>query len=327
VSGGLIMGPSLGGILISQWGWRTIFLANLPVGTLGFFLVLQAIPHRPPKKPFPPFDWLGVFLQGIGLFLFVLALDPPHSIEESLQFIPFLRPFMVFLALLTFWFFIRVESRATAPVFDLELLRIRTFWTANLASFLVFVLYSSIAVLMPFYLEEILLIPTTVAGYVMTAIPVMIFVIAPFSGRVSDRLGSQELSTSGAFLGAITAFLMAGAGGFALSEDTSIFRVAALMGTLGLALGLFQTPNNNAIMGHVPKDKLGIASALLATVRNLGLVTGTGLATAIFTWHRAETGSFIESLHLTYALTGGVGLAATVASLAKRRGPYWKNHG
>jgi hypothetical protein len=88
---------------------------------------------------------------------------------------------------------------------------------------------------------------------------------------------------------------------------------------IGLAMGLFQSPNNNSIMGAVPINKIGVASAFLATIRNLGLVIGTGLATGFFTWRMDLThGDFVHSLHLTYLLAAGVAGLAAIASFGKK---------
>jgi MFS family permease len=221
--------------------------------------------------------------------------------------------------------FIKVESDAKAPLFDLSLLKNRTFWTTNLAGFLTFVAFSSVSVLMPFFLEEVMNFPPQKAGFFMTAIPLTIFVVAPISGRLSDRLGSQELSIAGALVGVIGLFVMSGVVGVGIQEDTSNLGIIMGLCSIGLAIGLFQSPNNNAIMGCVPLHKLGVASALLATVRNLGMVTGTGLSTTLFTWRMTVTGDFIAAFHTALFTASLIGIGAMFASLGKRPNPNEKN--
>src|SRR6185437_15036403 len=106
--------------------------------------------------------------------------------------------------------FLKVESRARAPLFDLSLMKIRTFWTSNLASLLTFVAFSTVSILMPFFLEQAMHLPPHVAGAFMTAIPVTILVIAPLSGRLSDKVGCRGLSVAGALVGALDLLAMAG---------------------------------------------------------------------------------------------------------------------
>jgi nitrate/nitrite transporter NarK len=292
------------------------------VGILGFFLTRKFIPEDPPRKVSLPFDWAGTLLQFLFFLSMIVVVDPPSISISGGDAISAPRFLMIPLTLLLGWLFIRVESQIKAPLFDLSLLRNRTFWSANLASFLIFVSFSAVTVLMPFYLVELLKLDPSQAGLFMTAIPLTILVVAPISGRLSDRIGGRELSMVGAAIGAISLLIMAGAFGTGLDlSSTSALLIGTLAG-LGFSTGLFQSPNNNAIMGVVPPSKLGVASALLATVRNLGLVTGTGLATGIFFWRKQEEGDFVSALHFALAVAGCVAAVAAVISALKPSGRY-----
>ncbi len=317
VSAGLLAGPSIGGILIGTVGWRSIFFVNVPVGLLGMGLAHKYFPHEKPQRVSAPFDWVGTFLQCVLFACFIILFDPPNISVSGGQALPVSRWVIAVATLLIGALFLRVEADARAPILDLSLLRNRTFWSANLASFLTFVAYSAVTVLMPFFLEEAMKFPPATAGLFMTAIPLTIFVVAPLSGRLSDKVGSQELSFSGALIGTVGLFFMSGAFGAGVREGMGNFEVILSLATIGLATGLFQSPNNNAIMGCVPHAKLGVASALLATVRNLGLVTGTGLATSLFAWRKQVTHDFINSMHIALFSAACVGFAAMLAALAK----------
>jgi EmrB/QacA subfamily drug resistance transporter len=321
VSAGLVTGPSIGGFLITHLGWRSIFLINIPIGLLGVALAHRFIRKDLLAKFTVSFDWAGTLIQTILLLMFMILFDPPQvSISGSFPF-SISRVFIFSMVVLLSFLFVRVELAAQAPLFDLSLLKNRTFWTANLAGFLTFVAFSSVSVLMPFFLEEVLHYPPQTAGFIMTAIPVTIFVIAPLSGRLSDRVGGQELSFAGALIGVIGLFAMGGAFGKGIHENMNPLWIILELCAIGLAIGLFQSPNNSAIMGTVPATKLGTASALLATVRNLGLVTGTGLATGLFTWSYSRSGSFVTALHTSFLTAGLVCAGAMIASLGKKRGP------
>ena len=322
VSAGLVAGPASGGFLINHWGWRSIFLVNIPVGILGFFLTRKFIPEDPPRKASLPFDWAGALLQFLFFLSMIVVVDPPSISISGGDAISAPRFLMVPLTLLLGWLFIRVESQIKAPLFDLSLLKNRTFWSANLASFLIFVSFSAVTVLMPFYLVELLRLDPSQAGLFMTAIPLTILVVAPISGRLSDRFGGRELSMVGAAIGAISLLIMAGAFGVGLDMASSSTLLIGTLAGLGFSTGLFQSPNNNAIMSVVPPSKLGVASALLATVRNLGLVTGTGLATGIFFWRKQEEGDFVGALHFALAVAGCVAAVAAVISALKPSGRF-----
>ncbi len=320
VSAGLVTGPSVGGLLISTFGWRSIFLVNLPVGILGIFLAQKNIPQDPVRKHLLPFDWAGAFLQFILFLGLIVGVDPPMISVSGGAAFPVPRLVLGVLTLAVALIFIRVEAEARAPLFDLSLLKDRTFWTANLASFLNFVAYSAVTVLMPFYFEEVLHLTPDKAGVLMTAIPLSILVVAPLSGRASDRFGSRELSVIGALVGALGLFSMGGLWGVGMSPASGLGAVLLGLGSIGLATGLFQSPNNNAIMGVVPASKLGVASAFLATVRNLGLVIGTGLATGLFTWRRSVSGDFVSAFHFTLVFAGALATLATLVSFFKTGG-------
>jgi MFS family permease len=214
--------------------------------------------------------------------------------------------------------FVKIEEQARNPILDFSLLKIRTFWAANLASFLTFIAYSSMNVLMPFFLEEVLKFSPEKAGLFMTAVPLTVFVVAPISGRISDRIGSQGITLLGALVGATGLFVMGGAFGLGIHERVSHPSILVGLCSIGLATGLFQSPNNSAIMGAVPLEKLGVASALLATIRNLGLVTGTSVSTGLFEWRRALTGDFVSALHFAFFFGGVVALGAMLASLGRK---------
>lgn len=319
VSAGLVSGPSMGGFLITELGWRSIFLINIPVGLFGVLMVYLHVSRDPHHRIPAPFDWPGALLQTIILLGFIVLVDPPSvSVSGSSPFE--ISRILLLCGVCAFGLlFVRIELDAHTPLFDLSLLGSRVFWTANLASFLMFLSYSALVVLMPFFLEEVLHLTPDKAGLYMSAIPLTIFVVAPISGRLSDRLGSQGLSSIGAALCAIVMFAMAGSLGPGLSDVSTPFEVLLGLSLLGLATGLFQSPNNSAIMGSVPHAKLGAASALLATVRNLGMVTGTGLSTGLFLWRKELSGDFVLSLHFVLATVAFVAVGAMLASLGRGR--------
>lgn len=320
VSAGLISGPSLGGLLISTFGWRSIFWVNIPIGLAGIALVIKYVIKdiALPKKV--RFDWPGAILQMIILLALIFFFDPPRISISGSEAHEISRWLIAAVTIVFGVIFFKVETEAVAPVFDLSLLKNQTFWSANLASFFMFVSFSAVTVLMPFFLEEILGMPPHRAGLFMSAIPVIIFMVAPVSGRLSDRFGGQELSFAGAMVGGVALIFMSGIFGGGVHAQTPLPLVVLCLCSIGLATGLFQSPNNNAIMGAVPHHKLGVASAFLATVRNLGLVIGTGLATGLFTWRMQVTQDFISALHATYLVSSLVAFCAMFACLGKTRG-------
>lgn len=311
VSAGLVSGPSLGGWLITHFGLSSIFWVNVPVGILGLILTQKHIQRDPPRRTEESeFDWAGTLLQAIALTSFLAMFDNSNRAIER-------RPFLAVLFVLSAFFFVRFEKRSENPIFDFSILKNRTFSSSNLASFFSFIAYSTITVLMPFYLEEVLHLSTVTSGFYMAAIPMTIFVVAPISGRLSDKMGSKGLSIAGAVVAGLTLSLSSGLFGSGITEHTLHWQVLVILACVGLSTGLFQTPNNNSIMSSAPTDQLGSASAFLATVRNLGLATGTGLATFLFDWKLGKTGSSINAIHFAFSIGSFASFAAMVASFSK----------
>jgi len=319
VSSGLIAGPAVGGILITHFGWPSIFLVNIPIGILGMIFVSKFVPDEENPVGAKEFDWPGAIIQTFALLSLIVLFEPPDIRLEGVQGIPVSRWVVLVVTFVFVFLLLKVERKAEEPILDFELLQIRDFWSANLAGFLTFVAFSSITVLMPFFLEEIKGFTTSQTGYLMTAIPLTLFIVAPLSGYFSDQYGSRGLSSLGSFVSVISFFGMAGIFGLGIHSGIQEPVILICLISMGLSLGLFQSPNNSTIMTSVPQDKLGTASALLATVRNLGLVVGTGLCTSIFSWKKRESGSFIESLHFSLAISGIVAIGAVIASFAKNK--------
>jgi MFS family permease len=171
---------------------------------------------------------------------------------------------------------------------------------------------------MPFYLEEVLGLDPEHAGFLMSAIPLTVFVVAPISGHLSDRLGTRYLCAFGALISALALLMMGGAIGAGLRESTAHFKVVIALLAVGLSSGLFQSPNNVALMSAIQTNKLGVASAVMATIRNLGLVTGTGIAAKVFSWRHNESGDFVDAFQYALVIAGVLSFGAMLASLAKR---------
>jgi MFS family permease len=212
------------------------------------------------------------------------------------------------------------------PVLDLSLFRSRLFLASNVSGLFNFIAISSVTLLMPFYLQNVRGLPPHKVGLIMTTIPFTIFFIAPISGRLSDKYGSRFLSTLGMIV-LCTAMLLLSLPQYGLMSQEATALIFYLM-LIGAGIGLFQSPNNNAIMGAVSRAHLGVASALLATVRNFGLVTGAALSTTLLmhyygveTTLTAPNGSpsqnFITAMRYTFGTLAAVCSLGVLTSLTR----------
>lgn len=325
VSAGLISGPSIGGLLVTHWGWRGIFLVNIPIGLIGLVLVRKYIQESSEPTEEVYFDWAGTILQTVVFMLLMLALDPPAiSISGSLP-VPISRWLLIAVAMLIFLVFLRNEKASESPLIDFSLFKHRTFAMANLAGFLTFTAFSSVTVLMPFFLQEMMKMSPQMAGAFMTAIPLTVLVVSPVSGRLSDKFGTSWFPIVGGLIGSVSLLAMSGAFGMGIQPGMTRAGLAIALMTVGFATGLFQSPNNVAIMSSVPPERLSAAAALIATIRNLGLMTGTGLAMSLFAWRYRVTNDFVASLHTTHFFAAVLAVGALVASIARRGSDEYKD--
>ncbi|GAB4427820.1 MAG: MFS transporter [Anaerolineae bacterium] len=264
VSVGIVVGPTLGGIIIDALSWHWIFLVNLPVGIIGTLMVLRFVPNFKPVGS-QKFDFLGAITLFVSLVSLLVALTWGQGIGfTDPRILLLLGLWLLFLLL-----FVAIEWRVSQPMIELSLFRNNLFSVGLITGFITFVAIAGTTILIPFYLENVLGYSPRQTGLLLAVVPVVLGVVAPASGALSDRLGTRLISVVG--LGLLVL------GYWALStltaETTALGYVLRLL-PIGLGMGVFQSPNNSAIMGAVPRQRLGIASGLLSVTRTLGQTSG-----------------------------------------------------
>jgi EmrB/QacA subfamily drug resistance transporter len=271
VSVGLTLGPALGGLLTEIGTWRAIFLVNVPVG---IFAILWAARVLPPERrgEGQSFDVAGAVLSSVAAFALLLVLIEGQTWGWA-------SPLTIGLAVLfvvTAASFLYVERRTRQPMIDLALFRIRAF-SAGLSSLVIaFAALFTATFLLPFLLELGAGFSPLEAGLLLTPVPIFTALVAPFSGALSDRIGSRLPSSIGIgvmALGLLTLTQL----GTAFTVPDLIWRMALI----GIGLGLFMSPNSSAVLGSVPRGRIGTASGTLAQARIDGQALGIALSGAI----------------------------------------------
>ena len=272
VSVGIVLGPTLGGFLIDTLSWHWIFFVNLPVGILGTILVIIYIPANKPVGH-QSFDYLGAFVLFLSLFSLLLALTLGQNLGFSHWFV-----ISLFLAALTFSIvFILVEHRSKHPMLDLHLFDDITFSTGLVTALITFISISGTIFLMPFYLENVLHYNARQVGLLLAVVPIVLAILSPLSGYLSDKFGTRLITVIGLFL-----LLIGYAALTTLRIDTSAAGFILRFLFVGIGMGVFQSPNNSAIMGAAPRERLGVVSGILAITRSLGQTTGIALLGSIW---------------------------------------------
>lgn len=275
VAAGTSAGPAIGGFITEAFSWRWIFYINVPIGIIGILATLRLLTERMRLRgSSQSFDIPGALLLGAGLTGLMLALS--FGQEAGWRSNIIIGLFIGAVVLLTA--FVLHENRVDHPIVDFSLFRNRLFTAALGSSFLSFLALFAVLFLMPFYLEELRSFPTERSGLLLTAVPLTISVVAPFSGWLSDRFGSRVLSSMGLAVASLGLWFLSN-----LTGRSSTFSIVWPLIVTGFGQALFQSPNNNAIMGAAPQHRVGIASGFLATVRVLGQGFSVALTGAIFT--------------------------------------------
>lgn len=272
---GSVFGPPVDGAITSLWGWRSAFILTFIVSFLGFVLSYFTIPRdkKEHKFKFSQFDFIGSFLLVIVIVSFIHAISSINKIKLN----DYNFTISILLFALALVLFVYRERKCDNPVVDLGLFKIKSFSTAVTASLLSFFTMYTPTVLLPFYYQRVIDLPVQKAGLYMMAFPIAMATISPFSGKLSDKIGSYLLATSGLVINGIALILLAN-----VKMTTPLVLVIFAHSLMGLSLGLFQSPNNSCIMGSVPKQKLGIANGITQLIKNLGMVIGISFSTALF---------------------------------------------
>ncbi|HET7095479.1 MAG TPA: DHA2 family efflux MFS transporter permease subunit, partial [Thermomicrobiales bacterium] len=271
VSLGLSAGPTLGGVLTQFASWRWIFYINVPIGIFAILWAWRVV-DREVSGTQQTFDIPGAALSFGGLFALLLALVQGQSWGWSSP--PVIGLLVAAAALIAA--FVVVELRRSQPMLDLRLFAIRSFWAGNVSLLIVFAGLFTATFLMPFFLQDGQGFSPVVAGLLLTPVPLTTLVLAPISGALSDRIGSRIPATLGAAVMALGLYLLTG-----LTVDSSPRDIVWRLVVLGVGQGMFFSPNSSAILGSVPRPRLGTASATLAQMRINGQALGIAAAGAI----------------------------------------------
>ncbi|HLA98413.1 MAG TPA: MFS transporter [Anaerolineales bacterium] len=266
---GLSSGPFLGGLLTQSFGWRSIFLASALLSAAIILLTLWKLGDEWAGARGEKFDLPGSLLYALMLVAVMYGLAQLPSL---------LGAGLIVSGSLLLLVFIRWESRLESPVLNMRLFRQnRVFALSNLAALINYSATYAVSFLLSLYLQYIQGLPPHRAGLVLVAQPAMQAMFSPLAGRLSDRVESRVVASTG------MALIALGLGGLAfLGAETPLALIVPLLMLLGFGFALFSSPNTNAVMGSVERRFYGVASATLGTMRLSGQMFSLGIAMLIF---------------------------------------------
>ena len=318
---GLSVGPVIGGLVLATLNWRWVFWINVPFGVAASIIGWFVIPATAGKTSEENFDWNGALLLLPALTVFVAVINEAHvwGIDSPLLLAG------VLIAAACMFLFVRLERGRAAPLVDFVLFRDDDFSTGNAAGFMSYAMLFGLFFLVPFVLIRVYNDSALTAGLRLAIVPVMIGLIAPISGALSDRIGTRILSVGGMLVCAAGLLLLyLTLNGHAANLPVLMLALAAF----GAGQGLFASPNNNSIMAAAPLHMTGEAGGLMNVVRSLGMSVGIAAAAALLSWrlqivtgHTVNTvsaapGVLLEASRSVILLLLGFAAAAGLISLA-----------
>jgi len=296
---GFALGPSLASLILAVSSWEWLFGINVIPGIAAFFIARRALPESP--RSTHRVDGVAGIFNVIAFSMAVLALgDAAHRVG--------LRTLLpeAFIALLFFVLLVRRQKGHPAPLLPVDLFRRPLFSLSVMTSICTFAAQALAFVSLPFYFESALGRSPIETGFLMTPWPVMVGVMAPVAGRLSDRYSPGLLGGLG--------LLILGAGLVALlgmPHDPSALDIGWRMAVCGVGFGFFQAPNLKAIMGSAPPQRAGSASGMVATARLIGQSTGAALVAFCLTISIGRGSWYALGLAAAFAF------AASVASFSR----------
>jgi len=307
VASGLMTGPVIGGLLLDLWSWQLIFIINILVGIFGLLFTFKYFKALKTPESEGKMKLAGVISLSVSLLSFMFGI---YQVKEfGLSDIRVISAGVV--AILTFMIFIKLETNPQKALINLAIFKNRVFSSSVAAMLTLYASMAGVLILIPFYLEQVKHLPPREVGLYLIILPVLMFICAPLSGRLSDKIGYRLLTITGILVHLVGLYFLS-----RLTEvSTSLYIVLCLV-AVGFGNGIFSSPNSSALMGSVDESKRSIASGILGTTRNIGMALGISLATVLFSYYQSQAnGQETNSLVFIYSFQKVIMFAIIVAGL------------
>jgi EmrB/QacA subfamily drug resistance transporter len=311
VYAGLSMGPFIGGLLTQHFGWRSIFWFSFPLGVITTIAVIWRLKSEWAEAKGERFDFIGSLIYGGALISLMYGFSRLPQIEGM---------WLIILGIVAISAFTWWERRVTSPVLNVRLFSKNVvFALSNLAALINYSATSATAFLLSLYLQYIKGLSPRDAGLVLVVQPVVMAILAPMAGRLSDKIDPRTLASIGM---AITT------GGLVLlifiNIGTGLGYIIVTLIIQGIGFGLFSSPNSNAVMSSVEKKTYGVASGTLGTMRVIGQMFSLGIATLLFALYMGQVqitpeyhASFIQATRTGFLVFSILCFGGIFASMAR----------
>ncbi len=266
---GLSTGPFLGGVLVHNFGWRSIFILVLISSVVLLFYFAFKVRKDKPVKSMHKFDFAGVVIYVFTIVIFIYGLS---NITENAGRI---FAFLGFTGIVVFIFF---ENRMANPVLPVKLFRENTTYLfSNLSALIHYTSTFGITFLLSLYLQYVRGLSPQNAGIIVMAQPFVMMLLSPLAGRISDKIEPSYLASSGMAVTAAGLLILS-----TINKNTELLFIVLILAFIGSGFAFFSSPNTNAVMSSVDREYYGIASGVLGTMRLMGQMSGLAISTMVF---------------------------------------------
>jgi EmrB/QacA subfamily drug resistance transporter len=256
----VVFGPLIGGPLIDNFGWRSIFLINLPIGIIGIIMALTYIKESVSEKKTIFFDWWGAITLGISLAALVLVLDK----GMSWGWFSWQSTVSYFVSLLALAIFIKVENNHPEPIVDFKFFKINAFTNTLINNFVVFMGMMGSVFLIPIFAQTYLGYDATKTGYLFIPMAFMIILAAPLGGSLTGKIQPRFVIAVSTLVAATGIFFFTG-----IDARWSAMNIILPMAVMAFGIGFGMAQRTNIIATVVPQNEIGVASSILALARNI----------------------------------------------------------
>lgn len=314
---GLCIGPVIGGFITTQFGWRAVFLAVVPLGMIAIAVCIWGVRESARAAAGRRMDWRGGLVFGVSVLLFMQGAA--HAKEVPVG------PLMMVLGLAGLAAFFVLESHIESPLLDVTLLtRNRFFAMSSLAAMGNYAATFGITFLMSLYLQYVKGMSPREAGFLLLFQPALQLIAAPVAGRLADRMPARRLTSIGMLTSSAGLILAA----ITLAGDTPIWLLCLELAIIGAGFGIFIAPNSTAIMGSVKEHQFGVASGMIGTVRTLGMAVSMSSITLVIAIFMGEDkinpqtlGPFLQSMRVGLVLFAMFSCLGMVVSYLRGASP------
>ena len=264
------LSPVICGFLVNNLGWRSMFYFVIPFLILCMILLVVKVPKEWKTYKDDKIDITGSVLYGLGILMFIYGFTAMITTTGKI---------LTVAGLILLAVFARYELTQKTPVFNMHLFKNKKFTSSNIAALCSYIAVMVVTTILNYHFQYVRGWDAQMSGMILIITPIIMALMAPNSGRLSDRINPQKLAGIGMGITTVALLILV-----FLTKDTPLYLVILAMVLQGIGVGLFSSPNTNAIMSSVPPKDAPTASASQATMRTIGQTMSLGLLTLVFAW-------------------------------------------